>query len=169
MKFENIELDPSKNPAVLDTATWDASQAWSAISSVGESYWKAIETAAREKRRLPEGQCCRVYAGSTARHRDSSFLLAELDDGQHVFVDVQPQQIRISVDSTDTGELPFERVEWNAAGRIGVELHGVASAENGRVAAAAAIEPRELALLARWAVGLFAESAEINLPEAVFP
>ena len=37
MKFKSIELDPAKNPAVLDTATWDTRQAWIAISSVDES------------------------------------------------------------------------------------------------------------------------------------
>ena len=89
MKFKSIELDPAKNPAVLDTATWDAPQAWSAISSVDESYWKSVTTAVRRGLRPPEGHGCRVYAGSAAEYRDGSFLLAELADGQHVFIDIK--------------------------------------------------------------------------------
>ncbi|MHC4580006.1 MAG: tagaturonate epimerase family protein [Planctomycetota bacterium] len=92
MKFKSIELDPAKNPAVLDTATWDAQQAWSAISSIDESYWKSVTTAVRRDCRPPEGQRCRVYAGSAAEYRDGSFLLAELDDGQHVFIELAAER-----------------------------------------------------------------------------
>ncbi|MBL7186000.1 MAG: hypothetical protein ISS70_06720 [Phycisphaerae bacterium] len=88
MKFKNLELDPSKNPAVLDTATWDTPQAWIAISSLDESYWKSVTTAVSRDCRLPVGQHCTVYVGSAAEHRNSSFFLAELDDGQHVFVEL---------------------------------------------------------------------------------
>ncbi|KPK39626.1 MAG: hypothetical protein AMJ65_11315, partial [Phycisphaerae bacterium SG8_4] len=97
MKFENLELDPAKNPAVLDTATWDAPQAWIAISSVDESYWKSVTTAVRRDCRLPAGRRCTVYAGSAAEHRNSSFLLVGLDDGQHVFVELAAENTDLAL------------------------------------------------------------------------
>lgn len=46
MKFQNLELNPAKNPAVLDTVTWDRAAVWKAISAVDESYWESVRTAA---------------------------------------------------------------------------------------------------------------------------
>ena len=92
MKFESIELDPAKNPAVLDTATWDAPHAWSSISSVDESYWKSVTMAVRRDCRPPEGRRLTVYSGAAAEYRDGSFLLVELDDGQQVFVELAAER-----------------------------------------------------------------------------
>lgn len=91
MKFENVEMNPAKNPAVLDTATWDPPKAWTAISNVDESYWESVRMAVRQDTRLPVAQHCTVYAGSAAKHQANAFLLAEIDNCQHIFVRLGPK------------------------------------------------------------------------------
>ncbi len=86
MRFEKIEIDPRKNPAVLDTVTWEPGSAWSTVSAVDESYWDSVAKAVREGHPLPVDEPCIVYAGSCAEYRASVFFLAGLADGQQVFV-----------------------------------------------------------------------------------
>ena len=86
MRFEKIEIDPRKNPAVLDTVTWEPGSAWSTVSAVDESYWNSVAKAVREGHPLPVDERCIVYAGSCAEYQESIFFLAGLADGQHVFV-----------------------------------------------------------------------------------
>jgi len=86
MRFEKIEIEPRKNPAVLDTATWEPAIAWSTASAVDESHWNSVAKAIRQGHPLPIDERCIVYAGSCAEYRASVFFLAGLTDGQHVFV-----------------------------------------------------------------------------------
>ena len=88
MRFGNLEIDPRKNPAVLDTATWDPDSALATVSAVDESQWKSVARAVREDHRLCVDERCAVYAGSAAEYRASVFFLAGLADGQHVFVEL---------------------------------------------------------------------------------
>ena len=97
MRFEKIEIDPRKNPAVLDTATWEPTRAWSTVSAVDESHWNSVVKAMRQGQTLPidesrpsygRGERCIVYAGSCAKYRTSVFFLAGLADGQQVFVEL---------------------------------------------------------------------------------
>jgi hypothetical protein len=86
MRFEKIEIDPRKNPAILDTVTWEAASAWDIVSAVDESHWNSVLQAVREGHPFPVDQRCVVYAGSCAEYRTSTFFLAGLMDGQQVFV-----------------------------------------------------------------------------------
>ncbi|MHC4584472.1 MAG: tagaturonate epimerase family protein [Planctomycetota bacterium] len=95
MKFEKIEIDPQKNPAILDTATWEAASAWDTVSAVDESYWNSVLQAVREGHPLPGDKRCVVYVGSCAEYRAGKFFLAGLVDGQQVF-------IQLGTDSKDT-------------------------------------------------------------------
>ena len=74
-------FDPSRNPAVLDTATWDRVGAWRAVSKAGERW-----AAARDGGAVGNGVT--VYDGSVVRRGAAMFLLASLPDGQRVFVDL---------------------------------------------------------------------------------
>ncbi|MCP4256465.1 MAG: hypothetical protein GY774_02935 [Planctomycetes bacterium] len=120
MKFEKIEIDPQKNPAILDTATWEAESAWSAVSTVDESHWNSVLQAVREGHSLPVDKRCVVYAGSCAEYRTRTYLLAGLTDGQQVF-------IQLGTDSTDTilgepiGTRSFEKGTHLAAYRTDAE------------------------------------------------
>ena len=95
MRFEKIEIDPRKNPAVLDTATWEPASAWSTVSAIDESHWNSVAKAVREDHPLPVDERCIVYAGSCAEYQASVFFLAGLADGQHVF-------IQLGTDDKDT-------------------------------------------------------------------
>ena len=97
MKFDKIKMNPAKNPAVLDTGTWEPERAWAALSAVDESYFKSVRTAVRQNSRLPADKHCAVYAGSVAEYQTSIFILAELDDGQHVFVELAAQDADVTL------------------------------------------------------------------------
>jgi hypothetical protein len=97
MKFKKIKMDPAKNPAVLDTATWQPERAWVVLSAVDESYWESVRTAVRHDSRLPVDRHCTVYAGSAAEYRTSVFFLAGLDDGQHVFVELGTEDTDVAL------------------------------------------------------------------------
>jgi hypothetical protein len=86
MKFENLRIDPAKNPAVLDTATWEPAKAWAEISAVDEDCWMSLRTPAGRAGQLPPNEHLKVYAGSAAQRREGMFVLVSLSDGQHAFV-----------------------------------------------------------------------------------
>ncbi|MFC1633880.1 tagaturonate epimerase family protein [Planctomycetota bacterium] len=88
MKFETLDIEPQKNPAVLDTATWDPTSAWHRISEIDESFWMSVSRAIKDKHPLPLDEHCVVYAGSCAEYHEKIFSLAELADGQHVFLEI---------------------------------------------------------------------------------
>ena len=46
MKFDKLEFDPSKNPAVLDTATWDSGSAVEAVGRLSKEYLQRLSSAA---------------------------------------------------------------------------------------------------------------------------
>ena len=81
MKFQDFQLEPSRNPGVLDTATWDHAAAWRLVR-LGGARWVAA----------CQGESCgsgvTVYAGSVVRRGAATFLLARVSDGQQVFVEL---------------------------------------------------------------------------------
>jgi len=97
MKFDKIKMNPAKNPAVLDTGTWEPGRAWAALSAVDESYFESVQTAVRQNSRLPEDEHFYVYSGSAAEYRTSVFFLAKLDDGQHVLVELAAQDTDVTL------------------------------------------------------------------------
>ncbi len=84
VKFGKLEIDPARNPAVLDTTTWDTKEAWQAVQSETASFWKQAETPANDLR----GEACTLFAGSHGSSRGDTVLLASLRDGQDVFVEI---------------------------------------------------------------------------------
>jgi hypothetical protein len=88
MKFGKLEIDPVKNPAVLDTGTWNPNSARDAVCSLDESFWRSVREAVTRQGRLPVHEYCIAYAGSDARYRGSEFFLATLADGQQVFIEI---------------------------------------------------------------------------------
>lgn len=82
MVFGKTNLfDPSLNPAVLDTATWDRAAAWRAVAKVGARWATACEGGT-------VGNGVTAYCGSVVRRGAATFLLAGLPDGQQVFVEL---------------------------------------------------------------------------------
>jgi hypothetical protein len=95
MKFGKLEIDPAVNPAVLDTATWDPEGARQIVRAVEPKYWHAVFQALAEAQSLPIDAHCTVYRGSWAQRGASTYFLARLSDGQHVFVETGPVDRRL--------------------------------------------------------------------------
>jgi hypothetical protein len=83
-----LTIDPVKNPAVLDTATWNPRGAWKQIQRLDGSYWKQLRRAAESERTLPSRKGFNPYRGSCSCVGKTRFLLAELEDSQLVFVSI---------------------------------------------------------------------------------
>ena len=52
MRFGKLDIDPAKNPAVLDTATWNHHRAWEVLGSQRTGFWRDFGAAAVAGRRL---------------------------------------------------------------------------------------------------------------------
>ena len=76
MQFGKLEINPAKNPAILDTATWDPVRAWRAIQSFGEAYWQSVQQAIAQDNRLPVIDSFTPYSTSLARQGERAFFLA---------------------------------------------------------------------------------------------
>ncbi len=87
MQFRKLDLNPAHNPGVLDTATWHRSAGWQAVVRVGDQ-WRNVQRAATEGRALPECDGARPFTGSGKTRGAAVFCLAELPDGQQVFVEI---------------------------------------------------------------------------------
>ena len=85
--FQKLRINPSTNPAILDTATWDPQAAWQAITQVGENW--AVANAALEAGNQWAGVPNIPLQISSVVHRGAAkFFLAGLSDGQQVFVEL---------------------------------------------------------------------------------
>ncbi len=82
-----LRIDPAKNPAVLDTTTWDPASAWEAVSAAGRSFWETVVGTAGEAE-LPAIAGMRLHPGSRASSGGDDLLLASLPDGQDVFIQI---------------------------------------------------------------------------------
>ena len=89
-KFGALEINPAVNPAILDTATWDAAAAWRAVEAVDDGGWQAVEQAIGAGNHLPVTGSLTPHTGSAAHCQGSAFLLAGLPDAQQVFVEISP-------------------------------------------------------------------------------
>lgn len=86
-QFGKLTLDPAKNPAVLDTATWDAQSAWSIINAIDDNYWQALQEAIAAHQPFPVNAVFTAYSGSYSRYQQRDFVLAELHDKQQVLLE----------------------------------------------------------------------------------
>jgi len=84
MNFRKLDIDPARNPAVLDTATWDGPAAWEVVRKAGDR-WLAVRQATGGSELPPvDGITC--FAGSCVRNGEALLFLAGLPDQQQVFV-----------------------------------------------------------------------------------
>ncbi len=88
MRFGKLEINPAKNPAILDTATWDPESAWSVVQSLDEAYWHSVQQAIEQDNLLPVVDGFTPHSTSSARYHQGVFFLASLADGQQVFVEI---------------------------------------------------------------------------------
>lgn len=88
MRFGKIDINPAKNPAVLDTGTWDEENASRVVMSLDETYWQMVQDAVGAKSQLQIFNKLTPYSGSAATFQGSTFFLATLEDGQHVLIEI---------------------------------------------------------------------------------
>ena len=96
MLVGKLNLNPAKNPAVLDTATWEPARAWEWVQSLDEAYWSSLQEAAAGGTTLPARGGLTPFAASCMRHQGALYCLAGLPDGQQVFLqvgDVQTESV----------------------------------------------------------------------------
>ncbi|MDO8303756.1 MAG: tagaturonate epimerase family protein [Sedimentisphaerales bacterium] len=87
MKFDKLNINPARNPAVLDTMTWDADTATQILKKIPYDYFGQLWTAVQNQKPLPVCPGLQPYSGSLSRKEKSVFLLAELSDGQRIFIE----------------------------------------------------------------------------------
>ena len=88
MKFGVLEINPAKNPAILDTASWDPQGAWRVISSLDGAYWQSIRESLAQGSHLPGVESFTAHDSSCAHYQGRAYFLASLADGQQVFVEL---------------------------------------------------------------------------------
>ncbi|MHC4103557.1 MAG: hypothetical protein ACYSR9_01350, partial [Planctomycetota bacterium] len=85
MKFGKLDIDPAKNPSVLDTATWDPESAWKSISSISD--WPSLQKISPGST-VKETNKPIVYGTSKALYMGNDFFLVRLNDGQQVCIEI---------------------------------------------------------------------------------
>ena len=112
MRFNQLEINPAKNPAVLDTATWDPAHAWEQVKALGADDWQALQEAAASRSPWPANPRLAQYPASEASYQGVSYGLAGLPDGQSVFLGTGPVQ------ATDVLGQPLGRLQLSAAFQV---------------------------------------------------
>jgi hypothetical protein len=92
MRFNQLDINPAKNPAILDTATWDPAGAWDQVQATGADYWHSFQDAAASRAPLPASPHLTLYVASEASYHGVFYCLAGLADGQQVFLGIGPAQ-----------------------------------------------------------------------------
>ena len=82
-----LALDASRNPGVLDTATWNAAEAWSAIAQAG-TQWSQVQAAVIKHRPVPALCGITVAPGACVRQGRNVLSVVRLVDGQHAIVHI---------------------------------------------------------------------------------
>jgi hypothetical protein len=93
-KGKELTFDPARNPAVLDTVTWDVDGAKERVRQFSLDALEPVAAAALNGQvnatELPDLEGALLHDASVGRKGAAAAFLAELDDGQQVFVEVLP-------------------------------------------------------------------------------
>ena len=76
-------VDPVKNPAVLDTLSWDIQSLAEILNSLPDQFWENTRDSMKSNRPMPAATGIRLYDHSNTRSEGHSFALLEIDDGQY--------------------------------------------------------------------------------------
>jgi hypothetical protein len=126
MQFGKLNIHPARNPAVLDTATWDPANAWDILRARDNAYWTAVLHAVARGEALPPADGISFHAPSRVRWQDSTFCLAALADGQQVLIELgsgRGQSVlgepmgRLSFTGVDLGQLAAYKTDLGTVAR----------------------------------------------------
>lgn len=89
MRFGELDFNPAKSPAILDTATWAPAEAARAVSLVAEADWHMLRQAVGSCSAWRLGQSLTAFPASYVRRPGADYCLAQLLDGQQVFLEIR--------------------------------------------------------------------------------
>jgi len=92
MTFGKLRIDPAKNPAVLDTATWDEAAIRERVQAVGADWWTQLADSLAGGKALPSHSGIFAYSSSSGRVETSDFVLLGFPDSQYAFSQVANSQ-----------------------------------------------------------------------------
>ncbi len=87
MKLGGLEMDPVRNPGVLDTGAWAPGSAWPIVKHLGD-WWLEVYSAGLSGAALPHIHTVHPVSTSCGRRGSAMFVLVDLSDGQQVFVEL---------------------------------------------------------------------------------
>jgi hypothetical protein len=92
MKFGVLDINPAKNPAVLDTVTWDTDGVRQQLQRLSDVAWEAVYNHLKQGKRPQSQAGCTFYPGSAVHDEHGAAIAAELVDGQHVLLEFSREQ-----------------------------------------------------------------------------
>ncbi len=146
-KSERFEIDPTKNPAVLDTLTWDAPSLIRRLKAQPKEFWDKVQLALARGRSLPEAPGLKLYEPSKGHFENRTFILLEVEDGQNALVEFAPSGSQASLPN------PLTRSELGQG--VFACSHEVSASNLHKVYSKAAPEkmPRALPMTPRLGIG----------------
>jgi len=84
------EVNPAKNPAVLDTLAWDAPSLLRRLKTQPQGFWDEARLALGSGQSLPETPGLRLYEHSSGHFENRSFVLLEDEGGQCALTEFAP-------------------------------------------------------------------------------
>ncbi|NLF00565.1 MAG: hypothetical protein GX601_06250, partial [Anaerolineales bacterium] len=106
MRYGILEVNPAKNPAVLDTGTWDPQQARTTVEGLESTYWRRLQEASERACPLPVVPEFTPRDASLVQHEGTMYFIATLSDRQHVLVGIGEAVGPIAADPLAHVELP---------------------------------------------------------------
>jgi len=90
--FGQLRIDPAKNPAVLDTATWEEAAVRDRIQAAGPEWGNLLADSLAGGRDCPPHSDIAVYSGSAGRQGSSDFVMLGFSDSQYAFAEAAGQR-----------------------------------------------------------------------------
>lgn len=89
-KTGGFEINPAKNPAVLDTLTWDPPALARRLKARPDGFWEQVRQSLQGGRPLPAAPGLRLYEHSGGHCDNRAYLLLEAEDGQCALAEFSP-------------------------------------------------------------------------------
>ena len=82
--YGHLRIDPVKNPAVLDTCTWDTHAAVSTLGRLNDTFWRCLAGESRGNAGAKLGDEVEIVDSSRIHREGREWALLHLPDGQRV-------------------------------------------------------------------------------------
>ena len=86
-QFDSINIDLGKNPAVLDTMTWDPDVVKNYLNCKEEEYWNSLEKELKSPGTQKNNSDIHLYKKSIVESRNNTYCIAGMADNQEVLIE----------------------------------------------------------------------------------